>query len=174
MKNVCTTWFHCALRGVSQCWWSGKGAWWVQPPHTEQATPFSINIQNRLPSPHRALPPQVKGLWSGSIRPVQKRPFTDWYTHTFKGWGKTNKQKKKVCQIQQQILSCLCINKSILFKNSFSSWKYFALNWLNWCGINPKPIAHPANKPSHRTHNIMRRENTNKPQMFHCNETSCK
>lgn len=135
-------------------------------------TGCSITFRIDYPPPHRSLPPQVKGLWSGSIRPVQKGPFADWLyqlTHS-----EVEKKKKKF-QIQQQILNWLCINKSFLFKNSFSLWKKnVALNWLNWRGICPEPIAHPANNPSLETHNIMRRENTNKPQMFHCNETSCK
>lgn len=72
----------------------------------------------------------------------------------------------------------LCINKSVLLKKKkvqlSAREKMSALNWLNRCGNCPKPVALPV-RSSHPVHpNIMRRENTNKPQMFHCNETSCK
>lgn len=56
-----------------------------------------------------------------------------------------------------------------------SSWKCEALELAGMTVETAfEPFAHPANSPSHKTYNTMRRENTNKPQMFHCNETSCK
>lgn len=115
--------------------------------------------------------PQGRSLWSGFNKASSDRAVHN--AHIQKLRSKFN------IKLEQDIWNGLCINKSVLLKKkkkiSFQLVKK-CLHGTDWMDVeialNPLPTL-PI-PPVHETPNIMRRENTNKPQMFHCNETSCK
>lgn len=148
---------RCALCDAALCWWSIEGEWCVQPLTLNR---LLHNIQNRIPSPH-SLPP---GGSKGSA-PFQSSQFRKGLVTVDVGSHIKIKIKRAFTfEIEQRILDRLNINRSLLFKISVD-FECCPLNWLKWSGISPQPCPPPP------THIIMRE---NKPQMFHCHETSCK